>query len=239
MNTQQLKELAQRATGGVWRAFINEKANVFSIHTPEDPRCGDIIDWMGFDGVDCSKKQKARNARFIAASNPDTVIALIERLEAAERERDDLRAEITRRDAAAGEPVAWKWRLTSAHDGAQIGPWRLCLAPLTPGNGSGCKTESIALYTAAQPAVLPPEKPVVFGSDLCQDIENYGYNLALADTRQLGAQQQKVVELPAERFCPAEYAGSLLWTETEVWNKAIEACRVNLDAANVKYEVKK
>ncbi|MFK8256827.1 ead/Ea22-like family protein [Erwinia sp. AnSW2-5] len=147
MNTQQLKELAQRATGGVWRAFINEKANVFSIHTPEDQRCGDIIDWMGFDGVDCSKKQKARNARFIAASNPDTVIALIERLEAAE-------AELARRDAALGPqpaastPDGWKlvplephWSMIDAaikhHEGEAFLPVSLYKAMLaaTPAPG--------------------------------------------------------------------------------------------------------
>lgn len=126
MNTQNLKELARRATGGIWKAFINEKTNTFAIHTPDDARCGNIVDWMGFDGVDCSKKQKAHNARFIAASNPAAVIELIERLESAERERDELRerlslvreqrdaelnkstqleAELAQRDAAAGGPV--------------------------------------------------------------------------------------------------------------------------------------
>lgn len=98
MNTQQLKELARRATGGIWKAFINEKTNTFAIHTPDDARCGNIVDWMGFDGVDCSKKQKAHNARFIAASNPAAVIELIERLESAERERDELRAEQAEHD---------------------------------------------------------------------------------------------------------------------------------------------
>lgn len=127
MNTQKLKELARRATGGIWKAFINEKTNTFAIHTPDDARCGNIVDWMGFDGVNCSKKQKAHNARFIAASNPAVVIQLIEAFEAAERERDELRSEaekyaqlagknaaraqkaegeLVRRDAAAGEAVS-------------------------------------------------------------------------------------------------------------------------------------
>lgn len=33
------------------------------------------------------------------------------------------------------------------------------------------------------------------------------------------------IKWPAEKFCPAEYAGSLLWNETEIWNKAVEACQ--------------
>lgn len=44
------------------------------------------------------------------------------------------------------------------------------------------------------------------------------------------------VKLPAERFCPAEYAGSQLWSETEVWNKAITACADALRAAGIKVE---
>lgn len=33
------------------------------------------------------------------------------------------------------------------------------------------------------------------------------------------------IKWPAEKFCPAEYAGSLLWNETEIWNKAVETCQ--------------
>ncbi|HDG1686885.1 TPA: hypothetical protein PFE28_002834 [Kluyvera cryocrescens] len=41
------------------------------------------------------------------------------------------------------------------------------------------------------------------------------------------------VKLPAEKFCPAEYAGSQLWSGTEVWNKAITACADALRAAGI------
>lgn len=37
------------------------------------------------------------------------------------------------------------------------------------------------------------------------------------------------VTLPDEKFCPAEYAGSLLWSETEIWNNAISACKSALE----------
>ncbi|WP_462217593.1 hypothetical protein [Klebsiella variicola] len=46
----------------------------------------------------------------------------------------------------------------------------------------------------------------------------------------------RTVKLPAERFCPAEYAGSQLWSETEVWNKAITACADALRAAGINGE---
>ena len=57
------------------------------------------------------------------------------------------------------EPVAWKWRLTSLFDGVQIGPWRVCLAPLSPGKGDGCKTEAIPLYTVPPVPVVPAALP--------------------------------------------------------------------------------
>lgn len=48
--------------------------------------------------------------------------------------------------------------------------------------------------------------------------------------------ESRTVKLPAERFCPAEYAGSQLWSETEVWNKAITACADALRASGIKVE---
>lgn len=256
MNTQKLKALARRATGGFWIAFINEKTNTFAIHTPDDARCGNIVDWMGFDGVDCSKKQKAHNARFIAASNPAVVIQLIEALEAAERERDELRAEqaehdeqiarmegkfslakrdldsktarcdkaeaeLRRHDAAPGEPVGY-YRL--AEDGVSYylshpsEKYDDCVVPL---------------YTAAPPAVLPPEKIIEIMQDawneFCDDTgcypDDFEYQneklffdagrwamLVAERISSLGAQQQKVVVSPADsipdgycfRLIPAE-----------------------------------
>ena len=52
----------------------------------------------------------------------------------------------------------------------------------------------------------------------------------------LSSLEPRTVKLPAERFCPAEYAGSQLWSETEVWNKAITACADELRAAGIKVE---
>ncbi|AUH81162.1 TPA: hypothetical protein REY24_004833 [Klebsiella pneumoniae] len=48
--------------------------------------------------------------------------------------------------------------------------------------------------------------------------------------------ESRTVKLPAERFCPAEYAGSQLWSETEVWNKAITACADALHTGGIKVE---
>ncbi|EAV6545351.1 ead/Ea22-like family protein [Salmonella enterica] len=61
------------------------------------------------------------------------------------------------------------------------------------------------------------------------------------DISELEAARQHIAELealevtlPAEKFCPSEYAGSQYWEETEVWNKAISACAVAVRAAGIK-----
>ncbi|HIH9959358.1 hypothetical protein ABNF90_27640 [Raoultella ornithinolytica] len=46
----------------------------------------------------------------------------------------------------------------------------------------------------------------------------------LKQQRKIAELESRTVKLPDERFCPAEYAGSQLWSETEVWNQAISAC---------------
>ncbi|EJD1356300.1 ead/Ea22-like family protein [Salmonella enterica] len=45
--------------------------------------------------------------------------------------------------------------------------------------------------------------------------------------------EAREVTLPAEKFCPSEYAGSQYWEETEVWNQAISACAVAVRAAGI------
>ncbi|WP_256682226.1 hypothetical protein [Klebsiella grimontii] len=58
----------------------------------------------------------------------------------------------------------------------------------------------------------------------------------LKQQRKIAELESRTVKLPAERFCPAEYAGSQLWSETEVWNKAITACADELRASGIKVE---
>ncbi|EBY0801662.1 ead/Ea22-like family protein [Salmonella enterica subsp. enterica serovar Berlin] len=45
--------------------------------------------------------------------------------------------------------------------------------------------------------------------------------------------EAREVTLPAEKFCPSEYAGSQYWEETEVWNKAISGCAAAIRAAGI------
>ncbi|EAA4446371.1 ead/Ea22-like family protein [Salmonella enterica subsp. enterica] len=84
IDKQALREVAEKATKGPWTLFSDIDTKTFSIHTPRDKRCGNVIKWAGFD---CQKNAKA-NAEFIAAANPATVLALLDELEAETRYRE-------------------------------------------------------------------------------------------------------------------------------------------------------
>ncbi|EMZ2325139.1 DUF550 domain-containing protein [Klebsiella michiganensis] len=77
---QSMKVAAKKATPGQWVAFNHTGSRTFSVHTPDDNRCGDVIKWAGFDG---QRKAKA-NAEFIALANPANVLSLVEALEKAQ-----------------------------------------------------------------------------------------------------------------------------------------------------------
>lgn len=84
---QSMKAAAKKATPGQWVAFTHTGSRTFSVHTPDDNRCGDVIKWAGFDG---QRKAKA-NAEFIAMANPANILALVEALEKAQRYIEELR----------------------------------------------------------------------------------------------------------------------------------------------------
>lgn len=77
---QSLKAAAKKATKGQWVAFTDTATRTFSVHTPDDARCENIIKWAGFD---CQKNAKS-NAEFIAMANPASILALVEALENSE-----------------------------------------------------------------------------------------------------------------------------------------------------------
>ncbi|EDV9740674.1 ead/Ea22-like family protein [Salmonella enterica] len=72
-----LREVAERATKGPWKVFSDIDTKTFSIHTPRDKRCENVIKWGGFD---CQPNAEA-NAEFIAAFNPKVALALLDELE--------------------------------------------------------------------------------------------------------------------------------------------------------------
>ncbi|HBX8068147.1 TPA: ead/Ea22-like family protein [Klebsiella pneumoniae] len=83
---QRLKAAAEKATPGPWVAFTDTASLTFSVHTPDDNRCEDIIKWSGFDG---QRKAKA-NAEFIALANPANILELVKALEKAQQVGEEL-----------------------------------------------------------------------------------------------------------------------------------------------------
>lgn len=79
LNKQALREVAEKATKGPWTLFSDIDTKTFSIHTPRDKRCENVIKWGGFD---CQPNAEA-NAEFIAAFNPKVALALLDELDSA------------------------------------------------------------------------------------------------------------------------------------------------------------
>ncbi|QBR52765.1 hypothetical protein [Erwinia sp. QL-Z3] len=115
---------------------------------------------------------------FRVTATPDVVIAMINQLEAAKQRIAELEAEIARRDAAAGEPVAWQFLGDS-------GKWTDIYDP-AEATRYGYKARG--LFTA-QPSALPPEYA------LTVDFNDYhlGWNSCLNAAKELGC---KAIKLP-------------------------------------------
>lgn len=75
-----LREVAEKATKGPWKVFSDIDTKTFSIHTPRDKRCENVIKWGGFD---CQPNAES-NAEFIAAFNPKVALALLDELDTAQ-----------------------------------------------------------------------------------------------------------------------------------------------------------
>ncbi|EAO1751561.1 TPA_asm: ead/Ea22-like family protein [Salmonella enterica subsp. diarizonae] len=83
-----LREVAEKATPGPWTLFSDIDTKTFSIHTPRDKRCENVIKWGGFD---CQPNAEA-NAEFIAAFNPKVALALLDENIQLQREKDAIEA---------------------------------------------------------------------------------------------------------------------------------------------------
>ncbi|HFZ8080065.1 TPA: ead/Ea22-like family protein [Salmonella enterica subsp. enterica serovar Potsdam] len=88
IDKQALREVAEKATKGPWKVFSDIDTKTFSIHTPRDKRCENVIKWGGFD---CQPNAEA-NAEFIAAFNPKVALALLDENIQLQREKDAIEA---------------------------------------------------------------------------------------------------------------------------------------------------
>ncbi|EBH4957246.1 ead/Ea22-like family protein [Salmonella enterica subsp. enterica serovar Stanley] len=88
IDKQALREVAEKATKGPWKVFSDIDTKTFSIHTPRDKRCENVIKWGGFD---CQPNAEA-NAEFIAAFNPKVALALLDENIQLQRGKDAIEA---------------------------------------------------------------------------------------------------------------------------------------------------
>lgn len=80
LNKQALRKLAKALSGKEWVAFVHKASGTYAVGSLGHERGEDIIKWPGLDGQDNAESK----AKFIAAANPATVLALLGELEAAE-----------------------------------------------------------------------------------------------------------------------------------------------------------
>lgn len=82
-----LKKLAEAATPGPWMPFQERGVNEILIAGTAIS----VVHWQGFDAASTELKQQHHDCAYIAAANPQTILALIERCELAEKDAERYR----------------------------------------------------------------------------------------------------------------------------------------------------
>ena len=127
IDTKELRRLAQAVSewSNCNQAWLDQSEDVPAAavgHIDEDGNTYPIatIDCDQY----CAAHQSLPLAKFYAAANPAVISELLDRLEAAEKERDVLKAKIERMEKQ--EPVTWQTRTRPAWNDGTWGPWRKC-----------------------------------------------------------------------------------------------------------------
>ena len=92
IDTKELRRLAQAATPGPWKLLpVGDRAKRFAV---ADINFLSVLTVVYECGTNFGAVYLDGDAKFIAAANPAAISELLDRLEAAEKERDELRAEL-------------------------------------------------------------------------------------------------------------------------------------------------
>lgn len=116
--------------------------------------------------------------------------------------------------------------------------------------GDVCRTVCVMMDIMKKLNMTELNKPVVYiagcGAELLGQLQSGFTPEALEQEERAENAEQLVAELeaklatpvrlPTAMFCPEEYIGSLLWSETESYNKAISKCAEGIRAAGFKVE---
>ncbi|EJO2709121.1 ead/Ea22-like family protein [Salmonella enterica] len=226
IDKQALREAAEKADSGEWS---------YEEFNRMDLPGGAHININGRDAIYCLKKpvggveQSRAVTAFIAAFNPKVALALLDENLQLQREKDAIEAvALALRDdmRQAREQLEAAERSIAEQSAIVAAAEKLVR----------CKGRyhSELNYRALAKlfGVITPDLPPL-------EYENVHYTEAaeveISALRQRIAElEAREVTLPAEKFCPSEYAGSQYWEETEVWNKAISACAVAVRAVGIK-----
>ena len=171
IDTKELRRLAQAATSGEWYV---ERGNHI---------CGRIEVTDGEEEwhpvIACTDDDETNvdfeaNAAFIAAANPTAISELLDRLEAAEKERDELRAKIEQMEKQ--EPVAWMLNCqTLSGDTGWILSWTQSGAGLCNRLKGEENEKKLYALPGAQPAPIVPEGWKLVPIELTTEMEEAGY----------------------------------------------------------------
>ncbi|EQA4953214.1 ead/Ea22-like family protein [Salmonella enterica] len=226
IDKQALRKAAEKADSGEWS---------YEEFNRMDLPGGAHININGRDAIYCLKKpvggveQSRAVTAFIAAFNPKVALALLDENLQLQREKDAIEAvALALRDdmRQAREQLEAAERSIAEQSAIVAAAEKLVR----------CKGRyhSELNYRALAKlfGVITPDLPPL-------EYENVHYTEAaeveISALRQRIAElEAREVTLPAEKFCPSEYAGSQYWEETEVWNKAISACAVAVRAVGIK-----
>ena len=105
LNKQALREAAENATPGRWEYYPGKTSIEYNVDSMDEDQ-GSIV---YVDSGDFTKKQTDMNGEFIAAANPDTVLALLDEVEAADRLNADYRARLDRLERRCNHQGSVYW----------------------------------------------------------------------------------------------------------------------------------
>ncbi|ECM1813718.1 ead/Ea22-like family protein [Salmonella enterica subsp. enterica serovar Newport] len=195
IDKQALREVAEKATPGPWKVFSDIDTKTFSIHTPRDKRCENVIKWGGFD---CQPNAEA-NAEFIAAFNPKVALALLDENIQLQREKDAIEAVAlalrddmrdAREQLAAAEQERENWRISFDNERYRADKLAAALnaerEKLVMANRSlitqhirASSAESRIAELEARTVTLPDRKSEIFWPGDAYEFDSLGYVIAV------------------------------------------------------------
>ncbi|MGX5099923.1 ead/Ea22-like family protein [Enterobacter cloacae] len=187
-----------------------------------------------FQEVNCELCQKLEAAENQAKQQGNIAVALLDEVTKLRRNADDKAPELRSQLEEAEKRIA---ELSSAVIAPGIMRCAGCGFVLTK-NSINMAAGTIAAgnsKTEPCPNGCGPLWPVTWKEQAIEmrDSSEQWFEELLEARQRIAELEARTVTLPAQKYCPGEYAGSVLWGETEVWNQAISECAKAIRAAGI------